>query len=54
MTEDRYTHLMPGDVAAAKRALASYLAASENDIGNDTPDTRGPESPTMESAIAGL
>jgi len=49
MTEDRYTHLMPGDVAAAKRALASYLAASENDIGNDTPDprpdTRGPESP---------
>ena len=26
MTEDRYTHLLPDDVAKAKEALAAYLA----------------------------
>lgn len=40
MTEDRYTHLMPGDVEAAKKALARYLAGGENDNSNDIPDTR--------------
>jgi hypothetical protein len=30
MTEDRYTHLMPGDLDAAKLALAAYLRASRN------------------------
>jgi site-specific recombinase XerD len=40
MTEDRYTHRMPGDVDAAKRALADYLARDESDSSNDIPDTR--------------
>jgi integrase len=40
MTEDRYTHLMPGDVEAAKTALARYLRGAENDNSNDIPDTR--------------
>jgi hypothetical protein len=28
MTEDRYTHLMPDEVADAKRALAAYLGTT--------------------------
>jgi integrase len=54
MTEDRYTHLMPGDLEQAKEALAAYLRASRNGSENDTPDThtdtRDDESP-MESDI---
>jgi integrase len=54
MTEDRYTHLMPGDLEAAKDALAAYLRTSRNGSGNDTPDThtdtRDAKSP-MESGI---
>jgi hypothetical protein len=40
MTEDRYTHVMPGDLEAAKDALATYLRTSRNGSENDTPDTR--------------
>jgi integrase len=40
MTEDRYTHLLPGDVEAAKTALARYLRGDGNDNSNDIPDTR--------------
>jgi integrase len=40
MTEDRYTHLMPGDLEAAKDALAAYLRTCRNGSENDTPDTR--------------
>jgi hypothetical protein len=32
------THLLPGDVARAKEALADYLA--RDDKNTDTPDTR--------------
>jgi integrase len=39
MTEDRYTHLMPGDVEAAKTPLARYLGGNESDNLNDIPDT---------------
>ncbi len=42
MTEDRYTHLLPGDVARAKEALAAYLAPQRKSGENDTPDTRRP------------
>jgi integrase len=54
ITEDRYTHLMPGDLDDAKNALAAYLGASRNGSENDTPDThtdtRDAKSP-MESDI---
>jgi hypothetical protein len=40
MTEDRYTHLMPGDLEQTKDALATYLRTSRNGSENETPDTR--------------
>ena len=38
--EEVYTSLMPGDLDAAKQALAAYLQASRNGSESDTPDTR--------------
>jgi uncharacterized protein YceH (UPF0502 family) len=40
MTEDRYTHLLAGDLDQAKTALAAYLRAFGSGSENDTPDTR--------------
>jgi hypothetical protein len=39
MTEDRYTHLMPGDLEQARDALAAYLRTSRNGSESDMPDT---------------
>ena len=39
MTEDHYTHLVPGDLEEAKTALPAYLRMSGNGSESDTPDT---------------